>query len=669
MYVIDSDSKLIALRLATANTTRRRKFRYWSKHADKLAATEESLQANQQFQIAHDGAQPGESSKKTKPGQQGDLERSIITTTEATEVITGTNVASLETESVASIATTAKDLEGHVASLPPPPKLTLEGKDFHGMGLDDPGGKSISPTLPGAGSHDYISLMLLGRAHVIRDLEPYVCTYVNCSSGDVSYGSRADWLDHENTNHRAIWKCIVHNTLSFSTELALKTHLQQDHVMTKEQIDNLAQISRFAVEDKRTECPVCLRTATNIPNFTLHLANHMERIATFALPRNLESDDDKSLRSDKAVPHTGNEKLSWISGSAGDSESEHSLGTTKPLSLDDYSIGWVVTLPVEMTAAVTMLDEEHEDLVPSAGDSNLYHVGRVGPYHNVVIACPKPGRQGFISAGSVVPEMLSTFPSVKALLIGGIGSGVPNITADIRLGDVVVGLPGMDHGGMVQFHYNEGRMFVRTGSSGVPSTLLSVAFKQLQTNPEVGRTLHPRYLADLKVRLPAYARPVGAPDWLFRSGYTHAGGSSCSECRPYMIVHRPPRQHPVHIHYGTIASGNLVIKDTSIRDRIGSELALDVLCIEMAAAGLPNKLPCLVVKGISDYADSHKTDQWQRYAAASSAAYIKELILTIPAPKYVEDPTPHTPVEGLERRPQGIREELDSLMSELFAKS
>jgi hypothetical protein len=51
----------------------------------------------------------------------------------------------------------------------------------------------------------------------------------------------------------------------------------------------------------------------------------------------------------------------------------------------------------------------------------------------------------------------------------------------------------------------------------------------------------------------------------------------------------------------------------------------------MEAAGLMNSFPCLVVRGICDYADSHKNKRWQPYAAATAAAYAKELLLVIPA--------------------------------------
>ncbi|KAF1990925.1 hypothetical protein K402DRAFT_438562 [Aulographum hederae CBS 113979] len=69
---------------------------------------------------------------------------------------------------------------------------------------------------------------------------------------------------------------------------------------------------------------------------------------------------------------------------------------------------------------------------------------------------------------------------------------------------------------------------------------------------------------------------------------------------------------------------------TATRDQISSDFG-DVLCFEMEAAGLMNSFPCLVIRGICDYADSHKNKKWQPYAAATAAAYAKELLLVIPA--------------------------------------
>jgi nucleoside phosphorylase len=69
------------------------------------------------------------------------------------------------------------------------------------------------------------------------------------------------------------------------------------------------------------------------------------------------------------------------------------------------------------------------------------------------------------------------------------------------------------------------------------------------------------------------------------------------------------------------------------RDRLKEEL--DVLCFEMEAAGLMDSFPCLVIRGICDYADSHKNKRWQLYAAATAAAYAKELLCLIPGNQVV----------------------------------
>jgi hypothetical protein len=82
------------------------------------------------------------------------------------------------------------------------------------------------------------------------------------------------------------------------------------------------------------------------------------------------------------------------------------------------------------------------------------------------------------------------------------------------------------------------------------------------------------------------------------------------------------------IHYGLIASGDQIMRHGATRERLRKEL--DVLCFEMEAAGLMDDFPCLVVRGICDYADSHKNKRWQGYAAATAAAYAKELLSVIP---------------------------------------
>ena len=82
----------------------------------------------------------------------------------------------------------------------------------------------------------------------------------------------------------------------------------------------------------------------------------------------------------------------------------------------------------------------------------------------------------------------------------------------------------------------------------------------------------------------------------------------------------------LEIYYGIIALGNGLIKDGTTRDSIIQQTDENCICFDMEAAGLMNSFPCLVIRGICNYADSHKNDRWQRYAAATAAAYAKEFL-------------------------------------------
>jgi nucleoside phosphorylase len=72
------------------------------------------------------------------------------------------------------------------------------------------------------------------------------------------------------------------------------------------------------------------------------------------------------------------------------------------------------------------------------------------------------------------------------------------------------------------------------------------------------------------------------------------------------------------------------MRDGIIRDRLSSELN-GIFYFEMKAAELMNNFPCFVIRGICDYADSHKNKRWQGYAAATAAACAKELLSVMPA--------------------------------------
>lgn len=121
-----------------------------------------------------------------------------------------------------------------------------------------------------------------------------------------------------------------------------------------------------------------------------------------------------------------------------------------------------------------------------------------------------------------------------------------------------------------------------------------------------------------------YQFPGRQYDRLFRSDSLHAGDEICTGCDETAVVSRLDRDKPCVVHFGLIGSGSQIMRSAEMRDNLRNER--NILCFETEAAGLMDNFPCLVIRGISDYADSHKNDFWQGYAAITSAAYAKDLL-------------------------------------------
>ncbi|EME77878.1 uncharacterized protein MYCFIDRAFT_191226 [Pseudocercospora fijiensis CIRAD86] len=270
------------------------------------------------------------------------------------------------------------------------------------------------------------------------------------------------------------------------------------------------------------------------------------------------------------------------------------------LDVASYRVGILCALSHERAAVEAALDEEHEwPKDYNEDDGNVYSFGKIGE-HNVVIA---------------------SLPEVRLLV--GIGGGVPSKQHDIRLGDVVFSQPSGDHGGVIY--------------------ALS-ALKARHGNPK--RSKVGEHLAKITEELSERYGYQGAEnDDLFPPDYAHVAGSEpCHNTNPFRRcdikrhIKREVRSNPgsPRLHYGNIASGDEVIKNGLERDRIAS--GLGALCFEMEAAGLEDSFPCLVVRGICDYSDSHKNKDWQRYAAATAAAFAREFLSFVRV-QTADDPT------------------------------
>ncbi|KAJ5663805.1 hypothetical protein N7507_004536 [Penicillium longicatenatum] len=319
----------------------------------------------------------------------------------------------------------------------------------------------------------------------------------------------------------------------------------------------------------------------------------------------------------------------------------------------DYTVAWICALPLEMAAAAAMLDQRHRDLPARPQDNNTYILGQIYG-HNVAIACLPSGIYGTTSATTVATQMQSTFESIRFFMMVGIGGGVPSGKVDIRLGDVVVSKPTRDSGGVIQYDYGKtvaGGRFERTGMLNKPPPVLLTAITKLQAEHGLEGSRIPALLSDAVARNPRmrekFAYRGEDQDLLFDSEYDHPdSGSTCEDCDIRRLVTRPARaSHDPVIHYGLIASGNQVIKHGRSRDSLAQPL--DILCFEMEAAGLMDNFPCLVIRGICDYSDSHKNKQWQDYAAATAATCGKELLSMVHASHVVDTLPAGSNVDGM----------------------
>ncbi|KAL7924067.1 hypothetical protein ACQKWADRAFT_311398 [Trichoderma austrokoningii] len=298
------------------------------------------------------------------------------------------------------------------------------------------------------------------------------------------------------------------------------------------------------------------------------------------------------------------------------------------LQRENYTVGWICALHIEMAAARAMLDSVHDSPPTSPNDSNAYTLGSIGP-HNIVMACLPTSFYGTNNAANVASNMARSFPAIRVCLLVGIGGGVPG-DIDMRLGDIVVGCKVMQ--------YDLGKvigdgLFTRTCIPRIPPQDVLRSISLLRSNHEMKPSRVSSILEEMQTKRPEmakYACSNHLQDRLFHANYAHDPTKpNCNECADSMQVIRALRtNNDPKIHYGGIASGNQVMKDGITRDRIVKEL--DVICFEMEAAGLTDHFPCLVIRGICDYSDSHKNKEWQEYSAACAAAYAKELLEVMP---------------------------------------
>lgn len=200
----------------------------------------------------------------------------------------------VDNKSVTSYAVTVKDIHGKGVDLPPPPLCADGEKDF-----ECPYCYIICPARYGRGR--------AWRTHLLQDLQPYVCTYPDCESGEQLFRSRREWAEHEAT-HRKAWRCPEHPNAVFQSQHGLENHLRSEHLdsFPESQLPAIVKVGETTTIDVRTRCPICCAPSelNGLGEFHNHIANHLERIATFALPKNENEEDGSSGAASRGQSHS-----------------------------------------------------------------------------------------------------------------------------------------------------------------------------------------------------------------------------------------------------------------------------------------------------------------------------------------------------------------------------
>ncbi|CAH0028838.1 unnamed protein product [Clonostachys rhizophaga] len=315
-------------------------------------------------------------------------------------------------------------------------------------------------------------------------------------------------------------------------------------------------------------------------------------------------------------------------------------GPRSPTSGEDFEIAIICALTHEAAAVEALFDHSWGSDDPryhkSSGDKNAYSTGSFGR-HNIVLI--HMGSMGKVPAASVASGCQATFPNIKlAVVVGVCGvvplpSGRPPGRGEIIMGDVIVSQA------IVQYDF--GRQYTELfepkltllDSLPRPNPQIANFLAKLQT-PKGEATLHKKmssYLSTLQ-QIPELEAcyPDTNLDILFDAKYEHRDKAlSCKDAgccgqivnRARLIDGTP---EPV-VHFGLLASGDKVMKSGSQRDAEAKRYP--ILGFEMEGAGVWENFPsCVVIKSACDYADSHKTKGFQRYAAATAASCAKAFL-------------------------------------------
>jgi nucleoside phosphorylase len=295
----------------------------------------------------------------------------------------------------------------------------------------------------------------------------------------------------------------------------------------------------------------------------------------------------------------------------------------------NFNIAWI-TNEWGLQQAEKHLSEsffyEPKDFARDVSDKNAYLWGRVDSHNVVIIAAPSN-----VPASVTVKTLLAAVPNIRFGLFVGTGAANPKPSKDldIRLGDLVVGQPAKPNYGVVQYDIETVKMGQDTKQASSHEPLPTILTTTLQSLIHEWALEAASFVDDVRHSPPT---SNAARDRLFDPSYTHSQGKNCLECDQSRLIKRCRRDPEVPLIFsGIIASSNYVVQDVEVGQMIEIYVGERCVCFDTMAAGLMPNFPCLNIRGISRYADSHKTNvKWDMYAAAVAAKFTQLYIRALP---------------------------------------
>jgi len=304
------------------------------------------------------------------------------------------------------------------------------------------------------------------------------------------------------------------------------------------------------------------------------------------------------------------------------------------LDFEHYTVAWIAPLEIEAQAALYMLDHKHQgSFTTNQGDDYLYTAGDING-HNVIIATfPGDHDYGVVSAAALASQVKKSFPNLWFGLLVGVAAGLPNLSRkpprDIRLGDVLVGFGEGGSAGLVSYSLgketSKGFELLHYGAQAKTETVVRSAIGSIKYHAPIDGNVFLQYYESIKDKNHSngtFADPGQGSDQLYQTVDDDNGLVIKLVERPL----RPPSER-TKVWYGSIGSGDKLMKNAQKRDELRDKFNL--IGLEMEAAGAMNTIPVGVIRGVCDYGDAQKNKEWQPYAAAIAAAYAKALLYKI----------------------------------------